>query len=121
MIKADFKDRLPRRWWGPVIVVATSLAVAGCSQEKEDLAVQLPSTPAEAASRVEKVFAQAEPAAQETASAASDAVRTGDYEKAVVALESLTQRPSATLEQGLAVHGYLVTLEAQLVEALPVR
>lgn len=90
---------------------------AGCGRESAEADVRLPATPAEAASRVEQVFAEAEPEARQTAAAASEAVRTGDYEKAVVALQSLKGRETVTFDQGLAVHGYMVSLEAQLINA----
>ncbi len=88
----------------------------GCgSGAKSEADLKLPATPAEAAAQVEEVFATSEPVAKENAAAAAEAVRTGNYEKAVVALQSLKARPEATLNEGLAVHGYLVTLEAKLI------
>lgn len=97
---------------------ALALVQAGCGSGVEDPDMMLPATQAQAAARVEQVFATAEPAAQETAAAAAQAARSGDYEKAVVALEVLRQREEVSLDQGLAVHGYMVTLEAQLIQAM---
>lgn len=48
---------------------------------------------------------------------AAEALREGNYEKAVVALEVTRQAPSLTLEQGLAVHNSLVSLEQNLMNA----
>lgn len=95
-----------------------ALALVGCGGGGDDPEMMLPATPAQAAARVEQVFATAEPVAQETAAAAAQAARAGDYEKAVVALEALKRRDEVSLDQGLAVHGYMVTLEAQLIQAM---
>jgi hypothetical protein len=48
---------------------------------------------------------------------ASAALREGQYEKAVVALQVTRSTTNLTLEQGLAVHNSLVTLEANLINA----
>jgi hypothetical protein len=109
--------RFPLRPVLPLLGATALMLGAGCGGEPEDPDLQLPDTPAEAATRVEQVFAEAEPQAQETAAAASEAVRIGDYEKAVVALEALKARENVTLDQGLAVHGYMVSLESQLIHA----
>lgn len=97
--------------------LAAVLGLAGCGKPAGDADLALPDTPAKAAEKVEEVFATAEPEARDMAGAASEAVRTGNYEKAVVALQSLKARPSPSMEQGLAVHGYMVNLEAQLIQA----
>jgi hypothetical protein len=107
----------PGRHFLLVFLVVLS-AAAGCGRRSgPDADLQLPATPAAAAAQVEAVFADAAPEVKETATAASEAVRLGDYEKAVVALQALKQTPQPTLEQGLAVHGYLVALEGELVNA----
>lgn len=93
-------------------------AGAGCGKSStSDADVKIAETPAEAATQVEEAFSTSEPMVKDNASAAAEAVRTGNYEKAVVALQSLKERPDATLQQGLAVHGYLVNLEAHLINA----
>lgn len=101
------------------LVAGILLAVApGCGKaSRSEGDVKLAETPAEAATQVEEAFSTSEPMVKDNASAAAEAVRTGNYEKAVVALQSLKERPDATLQQGLAVHGYLVNLEAQLINA----
>ena len=98
-----------------VVVSCLLLSTGGCGKKGPDADLKLPETPKQAAAQVEEVFSTSEPAVRETAAAASEAVRTGNYEKAVVALQSLKARPSPSLNEGLAVHGYMVTLEAQLI------
>jgi hypothetical protein len=104
----------------PAFLPAAALAAAvmlctGCGSDDPEM--ELPKTPAAAAERIEEVFAEEQPVVRDTATAAREAVRVGDYEKAVVALQALKQRPAPNLEQGLAVHGYMVALEAELINA----
>lgn len=100
-------------------LVAAMALVAGCGKKESAEDLKLPETPAAAAQQVEQVFDAAPPEIKGIASQASEAVRTGDYEKAVVALRGLSEQPAANLnlQQGLAIHGYQVNLEAHLINA----
>jgi hypothetical protein len=49
--------------------------------------------------------------------AASSALREGEYEKAVVALQVSRSSPNLTVDQGMAVHNSMVALEANLIQA----
>jgi len=109
--------RITRIRWTPWLGALALAVAAGCGKKAAEADLKLPETPAQAAAQVEEVFATAEPEAKDMASAASEAVRAGNYEKAVVALQSLKARPAPSLQQGLAVHGYMVNLEAQLIQA----
>ena len=51
-------------------------------------------------------------------SAASEAMRNGEYEKAIVTLHTVKQAPGITMEQGLAIHSSMVTLEQTLINAI---
>ncbi len=119
MINARNAPTRSRVHWSVAIVLsALHLSLVGCGRSpKGEADLKVPETPAQAAAQVEEAFSTSEPAVKDTAAAAADAARAGNYEKAVVALQSLKQRPDATLQQGLAVHGYLVNLEAQLINA----
>ncbi|MBL9136318.1 MAG: hypothetical protein JNK85_10635 [Verrucomicrobiales bacterium] len=110
-------DHALRGGFTVVGLVMMVLMAAGCGRGGGDADIKLPETTAQAAEQVEDVFATAEPEMKETAAAASEAVRQGNYEKAVVALQALKTREPANMQQGLAVHGYMVTLEAQLISA----
>ncbi len=109
---------------GKGLAMAMGLAVglsllAGCGKKEGADDLKLPETPAAAAAQVEQVFESAPPEVKGIAGAASEAVRAGDFEKAVVALRGLSEQPSSTLnlQQGLAIHGYQVNLEAHLINA----
>ena len=48
---------------------------------------------------------------------AAEALRVGDFEKAVVSLQHTKTAESLTLQQGMAVHSSVVLLEQQLIQA----
>ncbi len=104
---------LARGW----AILGVAALLSGCGKKSADADFKIAETPAQAAQQVEEVFATAEPEAREMATAASEAVHSGNYEKAVVALQSLKTRPAPSINEGLAVHGYMVNLEAQLIQA----
>lgn len=93
------------------------LGVTGCSKS-EETDVGMPKNPTEAASQLESAFGQASEAARTAAAAAAAALRQKDYEKAVVSLQTVRSTENVTLDQGLAVHGTIVALEAELVSAV---
>ncbi len=45
-------------------------------------------------------------------------MRKGEYEKAIVSLHTARQATNITLEQGLAIHSSMVTLERDLINAI---
>lgn len=100
----------------PVLValVVAALAGPGCGRSDEDAATL---TPAQAATQLDEAFAAAPAEVQHTVQTAAEALKEGDAEKAVVALEVARSSPTLTLEQGLAVHNSLVALEANLINA----
>ena len=77
-----------------------------------------PRNPKEAATALEQVFEPAPPEDRQAAASASEALRGGDYEKAVVHLEAMKLRPNITVDQGLAIHHSLVAMESKLVQAM---
>lgn len=87
---------------------------AGCGKADEDAGVL---TPVQAARSLDEHFAEAPPDVQQTVRVASEALREGNAEKAVVALQTARSQPTLTLDQGLAVHNSLVALEHQLIAA----
>lgn len=93
---------------------AALLLGAGCGKSDEDAGVL---TPVQAARSLDEHFAEAPPDVQHTVRMASEALREGNAEKAVVALQTARAQPTLTLDQGLAVHNSLVALEHQLIAA----
>lgn len=99
-------------------MLALALPVAaglGCGKSDDESAATL--TPTQAAIQLDEAFAAAPVEVQHTVRTAAEALKEGDAEKAVVALEVARSSPTLTLEQGLAVHHSLVALEANLINA----
>ncbi len=110
----------PRRSCSPRALSAFALAVtlllAACGRDPGH--VRHPANPREAATQVEQAFAHSDPATRGIAAAVSAALRNGDYEQAVVSLQTIKTAPAITPDQGLAIHGTTLALEAQLIRAL---
>lgn len=99
-----------------------TLMLAGCG-ETDEMAGTL--SPQQAADHLESAFQTTDPETSTTdpiqigVRSASEALRTGDYEKAVVSLEVTRTGPeSLTLDQGMAVHQSYITLEQHLINAV---
>ena len=97
---------------------ALLLGLGGCSKSDEDQAYKSVRTPKEAASQLEQAFTDASPDAKQNAGLAAQAMRTGDYEKAVVSLQALRRSERVNLQQGLAIQSSIVALETTLIEAM---
>ena len=100
-----------------VIGTVALVFLQGCGKSDEATGAAVPRNPQEAASQLQTVFAKAAPDLKQTADTASSAMRKGDYEKAVVALQAIRSGTNVTFEQGLAVHNSVVAMERQLVNA----
>ena len=101
------------------LLAALALGANACGKKDSADDLKIPETPAASAAQVEQVFESAPAEIKGIAASASEAVRVGDYEKAVVALRGLSEQPASSLsmQQGLALHGYQRNLEAQLINA----
>lgn len=100
--------------WIACIVVG--LVGAGCGKS-EDADAAVARTPREAAGQLESAFSQAPEVSRTAAISAAQAMRDKEYEKAVVSLQTVKATEGITLEQGMAVHGSIVNLEAELISA----
>jgi len=96
--------------------LSVALLLTGCSGGDADLKVA--ETPQQAASQLESAFAAAPPEFQGAAAAASEALRTDNYDRAVESLQTIKASQSVTVDQGLAIHSSMVTLEARLLNAM---
>lgn len=74
-----------------------------------------PAKPKEAAAQLEQAFTTADQEMKKVADAASTALRTSDYEAAVESLSLMKHQGNLTLDQGLAIHNSLVSLESRLI------
>ena len=95
-------------------IVLLPALLCGCGGGGDEAEVM---TPAEAAGHLDEAFAGAEPEVQQTLQVATEALREGHYEQAVVALEVTRGSTNLTLEQGMAVHESMVALEQNLLNA----
>ncbi|MBM3840304.1 MAG: hypothetical protein FJ398_20545 [Verrucomicrobia bacterium] len=96
--------------------LAAALIVCGCSKSGD--AVPQANTPEQAAAGLDQTFATAPPEVRNNVSAASEALRKGDYEKAVVTLHQAQKAEGVTLQQGIAIHNSSVLLEGELIKAI---
>ncbi len=93
------------------------VACSGCDNASEK-ALEAARTPKEAAAHLDQAFANAPADAKQSAAAASEALKAGDFAKAIVSLEATKSSPSVTLDQGLAIHSSTLLLESQLISAI---
>jgi hypothetical protein len=100
-----------------VIGTVALVFLQGCGKSNEATGAAVPRSPQEAASQLQTVFAKAAPNIRQTADTASNAMRQGDYEQAVVALQVIRSSTNVSFEQGLAVHNSVVAMERQLINA----
>lgn len=97
-------------------LAAALLLAPGCQRDGSD--ARIPENPRAAASQLEGAFASAHGPVQAAAKAAADALRAGDASGAVDSLHAIKASEAVTAEQGLAIHGSLVALEASLIGAM---
>jgi len=101
-----------------ILAAALMILLPGCSRSTDTASEVVPRNPKEAASQLQRVFATAPAEVKQNADIASQALRKGDYEKAVVALQVMRNGKDITLEQGMAIHNSAVALEVNLVNAM---
>jgi hypothetical protein len=92
-------------------------APAGCSKKDGTEAAQAGSTK-EAASFIEKAFANAPPEVKATVEKTCAALRKPEYVEAVVGLQALNALGNLTVDQGMAMHGATANLEAAIAIAM---
>lgn len=95
------------------LMAVVMVAMTGCGPRDDSGEV---STPAQAASQLDRVFAGAPENFRKAAADASGALAEGDLGRAVESLGALRSSEGVTVDQGLVVHNTLVMLEATLIE-----
>jgi hypothetical protein len=101
---------------------AVLLAVCGCGKTGTGKDLPAPKTTKQAASQLEQVFATTtagvSPEVKNNAVVASQALRSGEYETAIVSLSAIKQSQNLTLEQGMVVHNSMVALKGRILAAM---
>ncbi|MBM3882827.1 MAG: hypothetical protein FJ387_24405 [Verrucomicrobia bacterium] len=104
------------RSWVVLGGLAATLGL-GCSKT-EDADPAQATTPEKAATQLEQAFQGAQAQAAENARLAAEAMQRKEYEKAVLSLQAIRSSENLTLNQGIAIHSSVVSLEAQLIQAI---
>ena len=99
------------------VLIALLLVVAsGCGKSADEISpAATPPPPKEAASQLQRAFAEANPEVKNTAKMAAEALETANYEQAVQSLHVIKARENLTLQQGTAVYNSEMALEARLI------
>lgn len=95
---------------------AALLTLAGCGKGGDGPGIA--KNPQEAASQLDQAFAAAAPEIRQSVAAAAAAMRSGEYEKAVLNLQVVRNSQALTLDQGLAIHSSVVALETSLLNGI---
>jgi hypothetical protein len=96
------------------VLAASLVSFYGCAPRDS----AAPANPKQAAAQLDQVFQSAAGQVKQNADTASDAMRKGDYEAAVVSLQVVRDSGAVTMEQGLAIHTSAVAMETQLIRAI---
>ncbi|MCX8107453.1 MAG: hypothetical protein N3G20_01470 [Verrucomicrobiae bacterium] len=98
-------------------IATVALVFTGCKRSADDVHIET-KNPKVAASQLEQAFSSAAPELAEHAKAAAQAMQAGQYERAISSLEVVRGNENLTLEQGIAVHSSIVSMEAKLIQAI---
>lgn len=98
------------------ISLTSVLLVGGCGSKSEGSMSS--ANPAEAAAELDRTFKNADAATKKNADAVSEAMKRGEFEKAVVSLQNVRRSGSLTLDQGVAVHRSVISVESELISAM---
>ena len=91
-----------------------SLLVIGCG-DADDGRIRTSSNPEEAADHLSDAFSGADKDSQKNASIASQAIKKGQFQKALYAIETIKAKPDVNFDQGVAINDSLVNLERELI------
>ncbi len=101
-----------------LLLVAFTL-LSGCGEKAPvDAPRAAPPKTKEAASQLDRAFAEATPEVKSISTAASQALQKEDYEGAVQSLQMIREKGGLSADQGMAVHNSMVSLEARLISAM---
>jgi hypothetical protein len=112
------KREIPTAERAGALLAGLALLMTACGEGGDRSGKINVGSPKQAASQLEQAFVNTAPEVKENAGIASEALRNGDYEKAVISLQAVRATPGITLEQGLAIHGSVLTMEDRLIRAM---
>lgn len=98
------------------LLLTASILACGCGSKPEGSLSS--ANPAEAAAEMDRTFKNADAATKKNADAVSEAMKRGEFEKAVVSLQNVRRSGSLTLDQGVAVHRSVISVESELISAM---
>lgn len=112
-------EKMCRVGAGVLVVGVLTLGGGGCGKSTSESPSPAPvAKPAQAATQLQQAFTTAPPEVQQTATTASEAMRSADYETAVRTLQTIKARQDLTPQQQMAVHESSAALEARLLQAM---
>ncbi len=94
-------------------VLVAFIAVA-CGSSDDGL-LRTSDSPVEAADHLSDAFKGADKDSQKNASIASEAIKKGQFQKALYAIETIKAKPDVSFDQGVAINDSLVNLERELI------
>ena len=97
-----------------VAAVILSLVTIGCG-DADDGSIRTSDNPEEAADHLSDAFSGADSDSQKNASIASNAIKKGQFQKALYAIETIKAKPDVSFDQGVAINDSLVNLERELI------
>ncbi|MCF7762045.1 MAG: hypothetical protein K9N62_00070 [Verrucomicrobia bacterium] len=109
------KLSLPRTFTASLAVASLCFG-SGCGSDPDDALGSV--KPAAAAAELDQTFADADARTRKNVDAASEAMKRGEYEKAVVSLQTVRGTENLTLQQGMAVQRSVISMEAELISAM---
>jgi hypothetical protein len=101
-------------------MIASLLVLAtGCSKSANGTGGTAPiPKPKEAASQLQRAFVSASPEVKQQATAASEALRAADYDRAMQALAAMKARNDLTAQQAMSVHESEIAMVGRLIAAM---
>jgi len=100
-----------------LLALAAALLLAACGRQ-DPSERPIVTDPKAAATGLEASFENAPAAVQENVRLASEAMRKAEYEQAILSLGAVREQSNMTLDQGLAVHSAVVSMESELIAAM---
>ena len=98
-------------------LLISALLVFGCGKS-DQAELPEPKTTKAAATQLDQTFQSAPAAARQNITVATEAMRSGEYEKAIISLQTVVAAQNLTLDQGMAVYGAKLNLQRDLIEAM---